>query len=88
MKRVIFDLILFVSIFIFPWWVSLFFVLVGIFLFDNFYEFIISGVVIYFLYATKSGQLISSPLFFSTATIISYIIIQLIRNNIILYKTK
>lgn len=88
MKRVIFDLILFVSVFIFPWWISLFLVLVGIFLFDNFYEFIVSGVIIYSIYATKGGQLISSPIFFSILIILSYIIIQLIRDNIILYKTK
>lgn len=88
MERVIFDFILLVSIFIFPWWISFFVVLLGIFLFDNFYEFIISGVIIYSIYSTKEGQLISSRVFFSFAIIILYMIIQLIRDNIILYKTK
>lgn len=86
MKRVIFDLILLVLIFIFPWWVSLFFILLGIFIFNNFYEFIISGVIIYFIYVPSGNQLIYSPILFSITIIISYIIIQLIRDNIILYK--
>lgn len=86
MKRVIFNVILFISIFIFPWWISLFLIFVGIFIFNNFYEFILVNIIIYSLYVTKDNRLISSPIFFSSIVIASYIIIQSIRNNIILYK--
>jgi len=86
MKRVIFDSILFISVFIFPWWISIPLIFIGIFLFSNFYEFIVASVIIYSLYAIVGERLISSPIFFSLATIILYIIIQIIRNNIILYK--
>ena len=85
-KRVIFDIILFLSIFIFPWWVSLFLVAVGIFLFNNFYEFIVSSLIIYCLFAVGGGRFISSPIYFSLIIIFTYIFIQFIRSNMILYK--
>jgi energy-coupling factor transporter transmembrane protein EcfT len=86
MKRVIFDIVLLISVFVFPWWISTFLLLIGIFLFNNFYEFIITNVIIYSLYAVKGDRWITSPIFFSMIIIILYIIIQIIRNNIILYK--
>jgi hypothetical protein len=88
MKRIIFDIILFTSVFIFPWWISILLLFVGIFIFDNFYEFIIASVIIYALYSVPEHGLISSPIFFSSVIIILYIIIQSIRNNIILYKKR
>jgi hypothetical protein len=86
MKRVIFDIFLFVSIFTFPWWISVFLLVVGIFLFSNFYEFIIASIAIFGLYSTPNGRLIASPAFYSSFIIILYIFIQYIRDNIILYK--
>jgi hypothetical protein len=86
MKRVIFDIILFASIFILPWWISVLLAFMGIFLFNNFYEFIFSGVVVYSLFSLPSDRLIASPIFFSLSVVILYIIFQIIRNNIILYK--
>ncbi len=86
MKRVIFDIILLVSIYIFPWWVSILLVLIGVFIFDNFYEFLVSSVIVYSMYATKGDRIISSSVFFPLIIIISYISIQSIKNNIILYK--
>jgi len=87
-KRVVFDLVLFISVFIFPWWISGLLLLAGIFIFDKFYEFIVASVIIYALYSTVGNGLISSSIFFSLVIIIIYIIIQLIRNNIILYNKK
>jgi hypothetical protein len=86
MKRVIFDIILFISVFIFPWWISILLVFVGIFMFNNFYEFIIASVIVYSLYAIEGDRLISSPIFYSLIIITLYIVIQIIRSNIILYK--
>ena len=85
-KRVIFDVILFISVFVLPWWISVLLLFIGIFAFSNFYEFIIANVIIYSLYSNLGDRLISSPIFFSSIIIILYIIIQSIRNNIILYK--
>jgi len=86
MKRIFFDIILFISIFVFPWWVSLFFVFIGIFIFNNFYEFIGAGIIVFALYSFPDDRLISSPVFFSLLLIISYLVLQFIKSNIILYK--
>lgn len=86
MKRVIFDIILFTSIFIFPWWISVLLLFLGIFVFNNFYEFIVASVIIYSLYAIPGDRIISSPIFFSSFIVILYIVIGYIKNNIILYK--
>jgi len=86
MKRIYFDILLFISIFIFPWWVSFLFLIIGIFLFDNFYEFIIASLIIFIIYSPNDERLISSPLFFSSTIIVLYFIVQYIRSNIILYK--
>lgn len=86
MRRVIFDIGLFISIFIFPWWFSVLLILIGIFTFSNFYEFIVVGVIIFSLYSIPGDRIISSPIIFSLGIILLYVIIQSIRNNIILYK--
>lgn len=85
-KRVIFDVILFISVFIFPWWIIVILIFIGIFVFKNFYEFIITAVIIYSLYALPGNRIISSPVFFSSSIIILFIFIQIIKNNIILYQ--
>jgi hypothetical protein len=88
MKRVIFDIVLFLSIFVLPWWASVFFVIIGIFIFDNFYEFIISGIIFFSLYRAPSDIPISSPIIFSLSISTIYIIIQYIKSNIIFYKNE
>ena len=86
MKRIIFDVLLFLSVFILPWWISAFLLLIGIFAFDNFYEFIVATMIVYSLYAPQSDRLISSPIFISLIVVILYVVIHLIRNNLILYR--
>lgn len=86
MKRIFFDIALFASIFIFPWWVGSLLVIAGIFIFKDFYEYIVACVVIYALYSIPSERMISSSLFFALFTIISYLVLHTIRENIIFYK--
>ncbi|HEY5588512.1 MAG TPA: hypothetical protein VIK86_06105 [Candidatus Paceibacterota bacterium] len=86
MKRVIFDIILFISIFVLPWWVSVLLMLAGMFIFNNFYEFLVASVIIYSLFATKGDRIISSSVYFPLIIIVCYISIQVIKNNMILYK--
>jgi len=86
MKRVIFDIILFISVFIFPWWISAILLLGGIFLFNKFYEFIIASVIIFALYSVPGVRWISSPVIFSLFIIIFYIMVEYFKNRIILYK--
>ena len=83
-KRVFFDLLFFLSIFILPWWVMVLLAFIGIFIFKNFYEFILSSVVMYSLYIIPSSKL--SPFWFSLSISIIYISIQSLKHYIILYK--
>jgi hypothetical protein len=69
-----------------PWWISVFLAITGMFLFSNFYEFLIALVAIFGLYSIPSGRLIASPVFYSASIILIYIFIGYIRDNIILYK--
>lgn len=86
MKRVIFDIILFIFIFICPWWISFLYIIVGIFLFHDFYEYIVAGFIMFALYSVDNERIISSPVYFSLMVIISYAGIQFIKSHMILYK--
>lgn len=86
MKRIIFDTILFILVFVCPWWVSLLGIIIGIFVFCNFYEYIGVCFIIFALYSVNNERFISSPVYFSLIVIISYLIIQVIKSHIILYK--
>ncbi len=85
MKRGIFDIVLVLLLFILPYWVGIILMFVGIFLFKNFYEFIISGTILYSLYTIPGNNLITSPILFFTIVIIIYIFIQILRHKIIFY---
>jgi len=86
MKRVIFDIFLIISIFILPWWFNVILVIIGIFLFDKFYEFIIALIILYSLYSVKSTNTISSVMIASVIINFSYFGIQILKSRIILYK--
>lgn len=86
MKRTIFDIILFIFLFISPWWVIVPIAFVGMFIFKNFYEFIVSILIIYSLYYVPKNGIINSEIFFFAIVILIFIIVQYLKNNIILYK--
>lgn len=86
MRRVFFDIVLFVSLFVLPWWVSMILLLVGIFKFKDFYEFIIAIVIMYSLYRTNTDLLISSPYFVFSIVLVFYIAVQYLKSNMIVYK--
>jgi hypothetical protein len=86
MKRVIFDIVLFLGLFTLPWWIVLIIIFIGIFLFKNFVEFLISFVVMYALYVIPGKGFINSPIYFSFIVLLVYFGIQLLRKRIILYK--
>lgn len=88
MKRILFDIILFLSVFLFPWWVATILAFVGIFLFTQFYEFIGVGIIIYALYAIPGSRIIASTVWFPVIVSLIYIFIQFTRRYIILYKNE
>ena len=87
MRRVIFDVVLILSIFLLPWWISAVGAIVGIFVFRSFYEFIVTFLIIYALFAVPEGRIIASPYWFSICISLIYIVIQTARRYIILYKS-
>lgn len=67
-----------------PWWVTLILAFVGIFIFNNFYEFIVSFVIMYSIYMIPGVKI--TPFWFSLIISTLYLGIQGIRHYIILYK--
>jgi hypothetical protein len=88
MKRVIFDIILLISVFILPWWISTVLVLVGIFMFREFYEFLAIGMIMHILYAVPGPRIIASDIWFPIILVGVYIGIQALKRYIILYKNE
>ncbi|MFA7315364.1 MAG: hypothetical protein WC059_00990 [Candidatus Paceibacterota bacterium] len=89
MKRVLFDFLLFLSVFLFPWWVTLILVCIGLFLFPTFYEFLIASVVMYALFVSplESVRWFAHPLWFSILVIGFYLGVQSAQRLIIFYKS-
>lgn len=86
-KRIIFDLILFVLLFILPWWISIFLLFIGFFIFKNFYEFILGFIILFELNSlslTKNN--IYYLIIFSLLINILFFILKSIKSKIILYK--
>lgn len=88
MKRVIFDILIFLFIFLFPWWVSAIFAILGLFIFIEFYEFILISIIIYSLYTVPNSGFMSSLVVFPVIVFVIYIMIQSLRKYIILYKNE
>ncbi len=86
MKRFLFDVVLFISVFVMPWWVTTVILFIGIFKFQNFYEFIIAPTIMYSLFRTESTLLISSPYFVFSIIFVLYIGIDYLKSNMIVYK--
>jgi hypothetical protein len=87
MKRVIFDILLIIFIFILPWWVNVALVFMGIFLFDKFYEFIITLVILYSLYMIEGTTKTSSIIFAGVLINVMYFGIQILKSQISFYKS-
>ncbi|MFA6355393.1 MAG: hypothetical protein WCW65_03140, partial [Candidatus Paceibacterota bacterium] len=83
MKRIIFDIVLFLFIFILPWWAPLILAIIGLFIFVNFYEFLVSSVAIYVLYSVSTNNLLNSSIYVYGGIIIFYLLVQYLRRYII-----
>lgn len=86
MKRAIFDLILLIFIFTFPWWVGAILAFLGVFIFKKYYEFIFTFFIIFGLYNPYGFSSLSQAIIFCLITIVIYLVIQTFRRYIILYK--
>ena len=88
MKRAIFDILLFIFVFILPWWGTLVWAIFGLFIFKDFYEFLASSVMIYVISTPRIYSIFNHSLFVYLSIIIFYLVSQFIRRHIILYKNE
>jgi hypothetical protein len=80
-QRIFFDILLFLSLFLLPWWVTIILGIVLIFRFKNFYEFIF----ICFLIDSYFGQqvkILDSYFIFTFIGIFIFIIINKVKENL------
>jgi hypothetical protein len=83
--RVVFDIVLFLSLFIVPWWLSLSVALVGVFFFSRFYEIIIAGVVVDILYGVPQASFFGFQYISSIVTVLFFIGGEYIKKRMIFY---
>lgn len=57
------DIVLFLSIFLFPWWIALIIGIIGVFLYGAYGEFIIAGFILDAIYFPVLGQTHAFPFF-------------------------
>ena len=90
MKRIIFDVILFLSVLLWPWWLTVILAIVGLWLFRDYYEFLVLGIIFFAIYNSPAikeyNQIISSPIWYPLILVILFIGAEQIKKIIILYR--
>ncbi len=86
MKRIILDILLFSSVFIFPWYLTAILAFVGLFIFENFYEMLVASFVVFAMYNGGGGGVISSSLYFPLIMLILFFGVKKLKQSVILYK--
>lgn len=88
MQRFFFDFVLFISVFVFPWWLSVAITFFGLFVYKNFYEFILAFAILYSIYTVPANTILTSKLWFPVIVSIIFISAQYLRRYIVLYKNE
>jgi hypothetical protein len=89
MKRVVYDCIFFLSVFLFPWWFTLVVACVGLFIFPKFFEFVCASIIMYTLFVSSYEYTLwfARPFWFALIVVGLYIGVQALRRAVIFYKT-
>ncbi len=85
--RISLDTIIFLSLFIFPWWVGMFLAVVGILFLSNFYEIFLVGYLLDILYGTSVKEFYGIWFVFTLLSIVIYIITERLKKSIRFYET-
>ena len=83
--RIISDFFLIALLFFFPFWVPLFFGILFLFYFRNFYEYVIMMFLYDILYGGGGIHLWGIPFILSITSMIIYLAVLLLRDRLILY---
>ena len=73
--RMIYDIVVFISLLFINWWCTLFLCFGGVILFRRYYECIFAGVLLDMLYGIPHEHLMNISLIFTTATSILFAVI-------------
>lgn len=63
-RRILADLVLFILIFTSPWWAAFLLGILFLFMFENFYEFLVLGFILDNLYGT-GGRVLPVPVLYT-----------------------
>lgn len=86
MKRILFDVCLLLGVFLLPWWAVLALCLLGIFLFNNFYEFIVIFLLNYAIYGQASNGWFASNIYLPIILIVVFLLIRALKRQFIFYQ--
>jgi len=70
--RIFINVLILLSIFYLQWWITVFFILFGMFLFTNFYEGIFAGLLLDLLYGTGAKEFYGIWFVFTSTTLIVF----------------
>lgn len=86
--RIVLDIILCISVFLLPWWVTAFLVCVGIFVWDNFYEAFIIAIITFAVYRVPESRFIASTIWFPIFIVGCFLSIKFLKRFLIIYKNE
>lgn len=82
LKRIIFTAMLFVAIFIAPWWVGFIFSVIGIFYFNSYYEAIVLGILFDILYGVLGNFFLGYGIFGFTLMILIFLFMKKLKQEL------
>ena len=85
LKRIVFSSVLLISVYIFPWYISSTLGILGMFIFANYIEGIIAGVLIDLVYGTTGFLFGSVAAIFSVGFILAFFIIEKLKSRLRIY---
>ncbi len=85
LKRTLFDVVLVIGIFTLPWYATVILSIIGVFLFESFYEYLVINTVVYALYGGAGLGVFSDPLVYAIIIIGLFIGITELRRSVIFY---
>jgi hypothetical protein len=84
-RRIILDCVIFICLFSAPWWLTIPLSIVGIFVFNNYIEFIFAGLFMYALYGVGGSGILSSTLWLPIILVTIYLAISFLKKYLIIY---
>ncbi|PIP87321.1 hypothetical protein COW81_00835 [Candidatus Campbellbacteria bacterium CG22_combo_CG10-13_8_21_14_all_36_13] len=82
MNRLALDIIFFLSVFLFPWWLVMVFGVVLAFIFKNYFEIVFAGIIIDMIFGDKGIFLLPFPIFYTLLFLIIVVLVNLVKTRL------